>query len=151
MYFRGDSVALLRKFFGKQETASVGKGAEHDPTPAQYKIRAGDTEVSLPFAISKFVDFGGTRSKQQINTMGYIAKFLYHARPEWFPKLSEMQPVPRGLSIKNKVSEVGRIVFEKGINDAVLKAYLRESETIDDLLRYLEGASSRRTLYSRDW
>lgn len=129
----------------------MSKQAEENLTPAQYKIRPKDPEISLPFSISKFIDFGGTKNKGQINTMGYIAQYLYHARPEWFPKLSDLQPVPRGLPIKSQLSSVGRLVFEKGINDQVFKAFLKESETIDGLLRYLESTANRRTLYKRTW
>ncbi len=151
----GDFLRLLRNFLGSESrqnagTATVSSVGER-VTPAQYRVRGEDATFSLPFTVSKFVDFGGTRDRSQINTMSYVALFLYKNRPEWFPRLAELQPVPRGLSIKQQVGAVGKLVYEKGINDLVFKAYLRESETIEGLIKYLESATNRRTLYSRKW
>jgi len=147
--FKKDSVEQ-----GVLEEGSGGSSAsksyvEEDVTPRQYRVRPDDQELSIPFRISRFVDYGGTTDKRQINTMAYIATFLCNSRSEWFPKLSEYQPVPRNLPIKGQVSRVGRLVYEKGINNEVFRAFLDKSESIEELLRFLESTQNRRTLYSR--
>ena len=146
----GEILQFFKNFLGSSEATvavpSMSKQESAEVVPMQYRVRGPDLELSLPFRISKFVDFGGTTSKAQINTVSYIAHYLYYSRPEWFPKLSEWQPVPRSLPIKEQLSSIGRLVFEKGINDHVLRAYLRESETMEQLLKYLRTATSRRSL-----
>ena len=150
-------MGLFSKIFKKESdyssaasySRSKGTGYDDDVVPSQYRVRPDDPELSLPFRISKFIDYGGTRDKRLINTMAYIGTFLYNARSEWFPKLSEFQPVPRGLPIKSQVSAVGRLVYEKGINSEVFRAFLDRSDNLDELIRYLEQTQNRRTLYSR--
>ena len=131
--------------------ASKKQAAGERVVPLQYRVRDIDPRISLPFRVSKFVDFGGTSDRNQINTMSCIVNWLFHERQEWFPRLSEYQPVPRNIPIKAQVSGVAKFVYEKGINDAVFRAFLRESETIEDLLRYLENTTNRKTLYKRTW
>lgn len=117
--------------------------------PIQYRERSADGAVNLPFRVSKFLDYGGTGNRQQINTMSVVAYMVFSARPQWFPSLSEYQPVPRDLNIKRDLTRVAQIVFEKGVNDYVLESFLSKSDSIQDLVAMLERTQNRRTLYRR--